>query len=194
MDPEAVANAIQSRLAANDPSALEMIWSEYASDLLGYLAALHCSRNDAEDTLQEVFVTIARKRMSVAKARLLKPYLFQLARNTALNRIKKNKRIRDRNEYLADWLVPLTPTLPDEHRIQELVTGLAELPEKQRSVLVLKFYRDKTFREIGALLGISENTAASCFRYGMEKLRRTMMDGPNERFQKARSAHREGVR
>jgi RNA polymerase sigma-70 factor (ECF subfamily) len=193
LDLEAVANEIRSRLAANDPAALEMIWSEYASDLLGYLAALHCSRIDAEDTLQEVFVTIARKRTSVAGARQLKPYLFQLARNVALNRIKRNKRIRDRAECMSDWLVPVKPDTPDENRIQELITGLAGLPEKQRSVLVLKFYRDKTLREIGTLLGISENTAASCFRYGIEKLRRVMMGGQNERFHGARSANHQGV-
>ena len=194
MDGEAVAKEIQSRLTANDPAALEMIWSEYASDLLGYLAGLHCSQIDAEDTLQEVFVTIAKKRTSVAGARLLKPYLFQLARNVALNRLKRNKRIRNGVECMSDWLVPVEPAPQDEHRIQELVARLGELPEKQRSVLVLKFYRGKTLREIGALLGISENTAASCFRYGIKKLRRVMMDGQNERFHGARSAHRQGVR
>jgi RNA polymerase sigma-70 factor (ECF subfamily) len=194
LDPEAVANEIRSRLAANDPAAMEMIWSEYASDLLGYLTGLHCSRADAEDTLQEVFVTIARKRESIAGARLLKPYLFQLARNVALNRIKRIKRIRKRDECVSDWLIPIVPDSPDEHRIQQLAAGLAELPEKQRTVLVLKFYRDKTLREIGSLLGISENTAASCFRYGIEKLRQVMMGGQNEGFNRARSAHREGVR
>ncbi len=174
MDPEAISNEIQSRLAANDPAALEMIWSEYASDLMGYLSALHCSRSDAEDTLQEVFIMVARKRMSVAGARSLKPYLFQLARNVALNRIKRNRRVRDQAEW-SDWLVPAgPPSLEDERRTEKLVSELAELPEKQRSVLVLKFYRDKTLREIGALLGISENTAASCFRYGIERLRRVM--------------------
>ena len=193
MDAETIANEIRSRLAAGDPSALEMIWSEYASDLLGYLAAIHCSRSDAEDTLQEVFVTIARKRTSVAGARQLKPYLFQLARNVALNRLKQNKRIRDRAECMSDWLVPVEAAPPDEHQIQKLVAELAELPEKQRSVLVLKFYRDKTLREIGTLLGISENTAASCFRYGIEKLRRVMTGGQNEGFHEARSAHHEGA-
>lgn len=175
MDPEVVDNEIQSRLAADDPTALEMIWSAYASDLLGYLASLHRSRNDAEDTLQEVFITIAQKRMSVAGARLLKPYLFQLTRNIALNRLKRNRRIRDRSECLPDWIIPIEASASNsEPRIQKLVAGLAELPEKQRSVLVLKFYQDKTLREIGALLRISESTAASCFRYGIEKLRRVM--------------------
>ncbi|MBN1567663.1 MAG: sigma-70 family RNA polymerase sigma factor [Acidobacteria bacterium] len=193
MDQEAVANEIRSRLAANDPAAMEMIWTEYASDLLGYLAGIHCSRSDAEDSLQEVFVTIARKRAAVAGARQLRPYLFQLARNVALNRRKQMKRIRDRAEPMSDWLVPVAPDAPDEDRIQTLVEGLAELPEKQRSVLVLKFYRDKTLREIGTLLGISENTAASCFRYGIEKLRRMVTEGRNEEIHGARSTHHQGV-
>jgi len=178
LDPEAVANEIRSRLAADDPLALEMIWTEYASDLLGYLAGLHSSRHDAEDTLQEVFVTIARKRASVTAARLLKPYLFRLARNVALNRIKRKKRVRDRANAQSDWLVPAGPDLQDEERSRQLAAGLAALPEKQRAVLVLKFYRDKTLREIGELMGISENTAASCYRYGMETLRNMMSERP----------------
>ena len=194
MDPETVANEIQSRLAAGDPIALEMIWSEYASDLLGYLSAIHCSRIDAEDSLQEVFVTIARKRKHIAGARLLKPYLFQLARNVALNRLKQNRRIRDTVEYLSDWLIPVELDPPDNHLVQKLNEALTELPERQRAVIVLRFYRDKTLREIGELLGISENTAASCYRYGIEKLRQVMMDDQNERFDRARSAHHEGVR
>ncbi len=194
MDANADASEIQLCLEASNPAALEMIWTAYASDLLGYLTAIHCSRNEAEDTLQEVFITIAKKRKSVAEARMLQPYLFQLARNVALNRIKQNRRIRERVDHASDWLIPAGPAPADEHRIQELIAGLALLPEKQRSVLVLKFYRDKTFREIGALLGISENTAASCFRYGIEKLRQAMTDGHDERFHEAGSANHERAR
>jgi RNA polymerase sigma-70 factor, ECF subfamily len=177
LDPEDVAREIQSRLAADDPEALEMIWERYAPDLLGYLAGLHCSRIDAEDTLQEVFVTIARKRESVAKARLLKPYVFQLARNVALNRIKQNKRIWNHAQALSDWIEPVDPDSPSELRSKQLEIALARLPEKQRIVLVLKFYREKTLHEIGELMSISENTAASCLRYGMEKLREMMTEG-----------------
>lgn len=177
MDQEAVANEIQSRLAAHDPTALELIWTEYAPDLLGYLMGLHGSRQDAEDTLQEIFVTIAKKHSSVAAARSLKPYLFRLARNVALNCIKRNKRMLKRVDEQTDWLIPIESDPQDEERARQLSAALAALPEKQRVVLVLKFYRNKTLHEIGDLLGISENTAASCLRYGMEKLRGMMMGG-----------------
>jgi RNA polymerase sigma-70 factor (ECF subfamily) len=178
LDPADVAPEIKSRLAADDPSALEIIWERYALDMLGYLTGLHCSRHDAEDTLQEVFVTIARKRESVAKARFLKPYLFQLARNVALNRIKQTKRIRDHAQTMTDWLVPINADSQAESRSRKLAMALARLPEKQRIVLVFKFYREKTLYEIGELMGISENTAASCLRYGMKKLKEMMMEGP----------------
>ena len=55
MEPSLPDNAIQVRLAANDPLALELLWTAYAADLLGYLVSLLRSQPDAEDVLQEVF-------------------------------------------------------------------------------------------------------------------------------------------
>lgn len=182
MDREKADNEIRARLAADDSTALEMIWNQYASDLLGYLVCLHCSRHEAEDTLQDVFVTIARKRRSVSRARRLKAYLFGLARNVALNRIKRNRRSRERDhEYTADWLVcdgGGEGECSEGQASLQVASALAALPEKQRCVVVLKFYRDKTFREIGEMLGISENTAASRYRYGMAKLRELLKEAP----------------
>lgn len=167
---------IRARLAAHDPSALELIWQTYSSDLLAYLIAFHCSRHEAEETLQDVFVTISRKRSAVARARRLKPYLFRLARNVALNRIKKNKRMRERDQALAAWLELNGQHRGRDDRTSELEAALAALPEKQRTVIVLKYFQDKTFHEIGEMLGISENTAGSRYRYGLEKLRRQLKE------------------
>ncbi len=120
MDSEKVDNEIRARLTANDLSALDMIWDHYATDLLGYLVSILCSRQDAEDTLQDVFVTIVRQRPSVANARLLKPYLFRLSRNVALNRIKKNRRIRDRDHEASHWLVLNGEGERRDERIQQV--------------------------------------------------------------------------
>lgn len=171
---------IRARIAAHDPAALELLWADYAADLLGYLVALHRSKHEAEDSLQEVFVTLAAKRGRVAAARNLKPYLFRLARNVAYNRIKRENRNREKLLRAGAWLEAETPAEPDgEERSRRLSAALACLPERQRAVVVLKFFRDKTLREIGEMLDISGNTAASCLRYGMEKLRALMHEeGP----------------
>jgi RNA polymerase sigma-70 factor (ECF subfamily) len=166
-----IENQIKASLAANDPSALDLVWNEHASDLLGYLVTLHGSRHEAEDTLQEVFVTIATKRAYVAAARNLKAYLFRLARNTALNRIKRDGRRREKLHQAADWLEIEVSDAGGEDRSGLLAAALAQLPEEQRTVVVMKFFRDKTFGEIGDMLQISANTAASRLRYGMEKLK-----------------------
>ena len=171
MERETIDNEIRARLTTNDLSVLDMIWDHYAADLLGYLVSILCSRQDAEDTLQDVFVTIAKKRGSVASARLLKPYLFRLSRNVALNRIKKNRRMRERDYEASHWLVLDGEGEGPDERIDQVEAALARLPENQRSVVILKFYQNKTFRDIGDMLGISGNTAASRYRYGMDKIR-----------------------
>ena len=48
---------------------------------------------------------------------------------------------------------------------------LAALPADQREAIVLKIWHEYTFEEIGKLLGLSPNTAAGRYRYGLQKLR-----------------------
>jgi RNA polymerase sigma-70 factor, ECF subfamily len=171
MEDGNIERQIKASFAADDSSALDLIWNEYASDLLGYLVTIHGSRHEAEDTLQDVFVTIATKRAHVAAARNFKAYLFRLARNAALNRIKRDGRRREKLHQAADWFEIVASDAGGDDRSGVLAAALAELPEKQRTVVVLKFFRDKTLSEIGAMLRISGNTAASRLRYGMEKLK-----------------------
>ena len=47
---------------------------------------------------------------------------------------------------------------------------------EQRAVIVLKIYRDRTFKQIAELLGLSQNTAASRYRYGIQRLRSLLQE------------------
>ena len=58
---------------------------------------------------------------------------------------------------------------------------LAGLPREQREVLVLKFWHGRTFEEIGRLLGVSPNTVAGRYRYGLQKLRAALKGHEHER-------------
>jgi RNA polymerase sigma-70 factor (ECF subfamily) len=61
---------------------------------------------------------------------------------------------------------------PDEEAFRAaLTTALAELPEEQRAVVHLKLWEGRTFEQIADALSISPNTAASRYRYGLDKLR-----------------------
>jgi RNA polymerase sigma-70 factor (ECF subfamily) len=162
---------LRAALARNDPAAVELIWDRYAGDLFAYLQAVLCSRHDAEDVLQTVFVKIAQKRHRLAKARHLDAYVYRIARNEAFSFIGRRKRERKVRAVNESWLI-----VPEGHKEQnelaeELQAILTRLPQQQRQVIVMKIYRQKTFLEISGLLGLSQNTVASRYRYGMEKLR-----------------------
>jgi RNA polymerase sigma-70 factor (ECF subfamily) len=169
-------NMLRAALARDDPDAVELMWERYADDLLAYLQAALCSRQDAEDALQAVFIRIVLKRHKLAKARCLDAYVYRIARNEAFRLIGHHKKQRKVESVDESWLI-MPEEKPELNDLAEqLQAELARLPQPQREVIVMKIYRQKTFLEISRLLGISQNTAASRYRYGMEKLRALLED------------------
>lgn len=171
MDKRSLDDAIREALGRDDPAAVELIWQRYADILLAYLVAKFCSRHDAEDVLQTVFVRIAGKRRKLARAGHLDAYIYRIARNEAVSHMRLRRRSGKDEAPRESW-VEASPGAQEHSDVVELLeVALSRLPEPQRQAVVLKVYREKTFQEIARLLGISLNTAASRYRYGMERLR-----------------------
>ncbi|MFH1706392.1 MAG: RNA polymerase sigma factor [Planctomycetota bacterium] len=161
---------VKEALTRDDRGALALIWDGYAADLFALAAAATGSATDAEDVMQELFVTIARKRAAVAQATALGPYLAAMVRNLAASWHRKQSREKQVRE--AAWLTTAVDAGPAIGADAALaVEGMASLPDDQREVVALKVYRGMTFEAIGDLLGIPVNTAASRYRYALEKLR-----------------------
>ena len=176
MDKNLSENTLQSALARNDPAAVGLIWDRYATDLFAFLQAVLCSRHDAEDVLQTVFVRIVQKRHRLAKARCLDAYVYRIARNEAFRFIGRRKRQRTVEAVNESWLtVPENSRQPND-LAEQLQADLARLPQPQREVIIMKVYKQKTFLEISRLLGLPQNTVASRYRYGIEKLQSLLGD------------------
>ena len=171
LDNRSAENALRAGLAGNDPSAVELIWDRYADDLLAYLQAMLCSLHDAEDVLQTVFVRTVQKRHRLAKARCLDAYVYRIARNEAVRFINRRRKNKSAAPVDPSWLVMPESNRESSDLAERLHKALARLPQTQREVIVMKIYRQKTFLEISHLLGLSQNTVASRYRYGMERLR-----------------------
>ena len=129
---------------------------------------------DAEDVLQEAFVRFWRhQRQLPGDPQAL---LLVSIRRAALDLARRNDR-RQAREHRADGGLEETDAvfsrLPGEgdERRQEIETALSRLPDEQREVLVLKIWQELTFEQIGELLAISPNTAASRYRYALTALR-----------------------
>ena len=128
---------------------------------------------DAEDIVQEAFVRFWRTNRDVANRGLL----YATVRSVALDLIRKDSR-RARREVEASWDSPQAtdPQFENDDDSHRLLAGaIGRLSHEQREVLVMKIWNDLTFAEIGEGLGISQNTAASRYRYALAALKKDLL-------------------
>ena len=127
---------------------------------------------DAEDIVQDAFVRFWRKEHSIENRALL----FATVRSVALDLLRRDAR-RARREANAALEVEQS-TQPqfdfDDDSQRELAAAVDRLPVEQREVLVMKIWNELTFAEIGAALGVSQNTAASRYSYALTTLRKIL--------------------
>jgi RNA polymerase sigma-70 factor (ECF subfamily) len=153
---------------------LERLYDAHAPSLYAFLLNLTRHEADTRDLLQEVFIKLARQPELLASVQNERPFLLRLAHNAAIDLMRRRTtRERTRDQFTAETISPFAPAAdPDEQLFQmELSAALGDLPPEQRAVVHLKLWQGLTFEEIAEALEISANTAASRYRYGLDKLR-----------------------
>ena len=156
------------------PDDLERLYDEHASALFAFLLNFTRDENDTRDVLQEIFIKFARQPDLLASARDERAFLLRLAHNAAIDLMRRRgTRSKQHEQFGAEQISAFAPTSdPDEAAFRsELSAALGELPAHQRAVVHLKLWAGLTFEEIAATLEIPPNTAASRYRYGLDKLR-----------------------
>ena len=126
---------------------------------------------DAEDAVQDVFVSLVRARPALAEVRNLNAYLFAALRRAALKRMEQRKDMQHLALESLEHELPAAQAKIASAEEERLHGALRSLPLEQREALVLKIDGGLTFEELAAALDISANTAASRYRYALEKLR-----------------------
>jgi RNA polymerase sigma-70 factor (ECF subfamily) len=163
--------ALIQALAEGREEGFASLYDRYAPALFRVAWTLLRSRPDAEDAVQEVFLGLARSRVRLAQVVNLRAYLFSALRHSAARLAAR----RPAGATLPPDELTASTDQPDEgvdpHLLRRLGAALAVLPPNQREVLTLKIDGGLTFAEVAAVLGIRPNTAASRYRYALEKLR-----------------------
>jgi RNA polymerase sigma-70 factor (ECF subfamily) len=158
-------------LAEGREEAFAALYDQYAPALYRVAWTLLRSRPDAEDAVQEVFLGLVRSQALLARVENLRAYLFSALRHAAARLAAR----RPAGAPLPPDELPARTTPADAgvdpHLFGCLEAALAGLPPDQRAVLTLKIDGGLTFAEVAAVLGIRPNTAASRYRYALEKLR-----------------------
>jgi RNA polymerase sigma-70 factor, ECF subfamily len=170
-DKEEREERIRKAIAAGDAGAFDLIWKEYGQMLFGIMLSILCSHHDAEEAFQDVFFKIAKKKDNIAEAKNMSGYIYSIARNEAMSFLAKRRKAPEPADPAEFWLVPAKEEKDFKDESVQISKALAELPEEQRTVIVMKIYRDMTFDDIAESMNISLNTAASRYRYGMDKLK-----------------------
>jgi RNA polymerase sigma-70 factor, ECF subfamily len=153
---------------------LERLYDEHAQALFAFLLNLTRDEADTRDLLQEIFVKLARQPGLLAGARDERAFLIRLAHNVTIDLVRRRGTRRRNYEQLASESVAVFAPAGDADEQAfgaALSDALVELPPDQRAVVHLRLWENLTFEQIAAALDIPPNTAASRYRYGLDKLR-----------------------
>ena len=145
---------------------LETLYEAKAAELILYGRALGLSHAEAEDVLQDTFVSMMQR----SEEGVLRPahYCVKAFRNRALN-YRRTLWRRLAREFESQRWFERSPDESDDERAA--MSCLARLPVEQREVIILKIWHGYTFGEIAELLDIPANTAAGRYRYGLQKMK-----------------------
>lgn len=159
----------------DDEAALRAFYDSVAPLLVRIAYRIAGSEEAAEDLVHEAFIRFLEKRIPFPSADDAKYWLIRVVKNGALNYAKRKGREARayerwwRGEAAVESMRSQTPPAEEElvrrESEEEIKLLLDRLPEKHRSVLVLKEYGGMSYKEIGRVLGISEgNVKVRAFR------------------------------
>ena len=138
---------------------------------LVYSAALRQVNGDAhlaQDVAQTVFTDLARKASSLSRRATLTGWLYTSAHFAAAKIVRTENRRRDReekfmreptNEYVPE-VGRVTPCAPDWETLRPVLDdAMHELKETDREAILLRYFENRQFAEVGVKLGLNENAA-----------------------------------
>jgi RNA polymerase sigma-70 factor (ECF subfamily) len=151
-------------VAAGDRTVFEEIYNELSKPMYTIILRITREESLAEDVLQEVFVKLFQSPPTAA--RNPRAYLFQMARNLAIDSIRKSPQFADLDDI--ENLLPSTDTAFERMEINE---ALGALPPTECQIVSLHINGGLTFREISGVLGLPLGTALWRYHRALGQLR-----------------------
>ena len=165
-----------------DEKALETLINRHNQRITSFIYSKVLDRDVAEDIFQDTFIKVIRtlKRGSYSEEGKFLPWVMRIAHNLIIDHFRKNKRMPkfegsdDFNIFsiIKDDKLNVEKQLIKDQIENDLSLLIEELPEDQKEVLIMRIYKDMSFKEISENTGVSINTALGRMRYALINLRK----------------------
>src|SRR4051795_9083150 len=135
--------------------AFEILFERYRAKLLAFCRGIVGCTEDGEDVLQDVFVAAHAAMLADSRPINLKPWLYRIARNRCLNHLRRP--VADGTDTMDELPhangASTADTAAGREEIRAIFADVAELPETQRTALVLREIDDLAYEDIAAAMG-----------------------------------------
>lgn len=160
----------------NDKAFLKL-FQQFEKDIYRMAYVYVKNQEDALDVVQEVAYQAFLKIDTLKKPEYFKTWLFKITINCAINLVNKNKNVIYLKPEYEEFVGSENENIPLSITLQELMNALQE---NEKSVILLKFYRGHTLKEISEILEIPLGTAKSIYYRAIKKLRKNVWEAGND--------------
>jgi len=178
------------RYRKGDEDAFKMLYRRYEKPVFSFIFRILMNTVDAEDLCQETFLRLVIKKKKYQESGNLKTWIFRIALNLCRDRLRRKKfrshrsidaTSRTQNGNIIEFEDALSNPDPDQIDYLEkdemkvlIQQAFTKLPEKQRTVVILKEYQDLKFSEIAEIMKSPVGTIKSLNHRGHQKLKKIL--------------------
>jgi len=188
---EAVSDVdVMLRVKTGDESAFAYLVQKYRRPIVGFMYRLCHNPSTAEELAQEVFLRVYRSRTSYEPSAKFTTWLYRIATNLAVNHARDTRHERPENTVRLDEPDQETGNTPDladdtlsaeelmvkRERLAAIRSKVNALPERQREAVIMHKYQQMDYREIAAVLKLSESATKSLLFRAYETLREQLKE------------------
>ena len=176
-DSTLVSNYIQG-----SETCLEILIKRHQQRLFSFIYSKVQDRDIAEDIFQDTFIKVIRtlKLGNYNEEGKFLPWVMRIAQNLIIDYFRKSNRMpafKNTDEFdifsvISDGDLNAEKKIIKEQILSDVRELIHELPEEQKEVLVMRIYKDMSFKEISENTNVSINTALGRMRYALINLRK----------------------
>ena len=184
--PETTDSILIEHYLDGNEIALEYIINKHQQKIFNFIYSKVHDRDISEDIFQETFIKVIKtlKNGVYNEEGKFLPWDMRISHNLVIDFFRKNNRIKTINskedidifQFISDGSPNAESVLINDQIIKDIQKLIQELPDDQKEVLIMRLYRDMSFKEIAENTKVSINTALGRMRYAIINLRKLIKE------------------